>query len=74
MNGWIDIKDEVPKPNRYVIVCFRWNSFINIMQLQYDSKYKEYKWTDWCYDPVSFETVTHWMELPLQPDGKKSPF
>lgn len=68
MNEWISVKDRLP-PKDIPVLCFYYDKYIDVMEYWHDTEEGKPEF----YNPPSFpvEDVTHWMPLPLPPEGGK---
>lgn len=62
MSEWISIKDELPKPNNWIVYAVLTNeNRIHKHQIAYYSTSKKWHLES---DPKNFINVTHWIPLP----------
>ncbi len=59
MNEWISVNDELPKTAYWVLVT----NGVGVTMGEWDV-------CDWETTSRHIKEVTHWMELPLPPEGK----
>ena len=63
--GWISVRDEMPKSNKYVLVI----DANKEKSICYSNGHNEWKYSG-CYDDCcgcNAPNITHWMELPGDP-------
>ena len=61
---WISVKDRLPEPGEYVLVCDTREDWYGLCEFSGEA------WYDASYKQVNIDDVTHWQYLPQPPKGE----
>jgi hypothetical protein len=66
--NWISVKDRLPNPSDFVIVCVLHPSGNGYSRVPVTARFEDNEWTavNWMNGTV-VDSVTHWMPLPNPP-------